>query len=795
MKSKLSILSILISFFAMAAPGEKITQTIRGRVFDQQSQSPLTGVNVFTLGEKQLGTVTDENGYYELKEVPIGRVSLGFSFIGYEPQYLRNLELTGSKELVVNVQLRENTETLDEVEVVADQRKERVQNEMVNVSGRTFSVEETGRYAGSFQDVSRMASNFAGVQRTNDATNDIVIRGNSPNGLIWRLEGVDIPNPNHFGGLGATGGPVSMLNNNVLANSDFLTGAFPSNYGDGVSGVFDLKLRNGNYEKHEFLGQIGFNGLEVGAEGPINRENNSSYLVNYRYSTLGIMSAMGMDFGTGTAVPYYQDLSMKLHFPSTKRGTFDVFALGGISSIEFLDSENEEEEDGGFYSDEQDLRNQVQSGVIGASHQYFYNKNTYSKITAAVSTIRNYTDVDTLNITGDLITPVYRQEFVQDNVQLSAYLNHKLSARHVIRGGFFATMMSYNLLDSTWDGDNDRFRTLRNHQSTDMLYQPYVNWQYRPDDQWELNTGLHSMILQSNGNATIEPRFGATFNINDRQSLNFGYGLHSQRIHPSIQYEQLQRPNGSYVTLNENLPFVKSHHLVLGYEQMLKNRIQFKAETYYQYVYDAVVEREPTAFSSLNAGSFDFTAPDSVTSGGLGYNYGLDLTLEKFMDKGFYFLSTLSLYESQYQGSDQVWRNTAFNGNYVFNLLGGKEFVLGKSKTDAKNRKTLSLDAKVTYAGGQRYTPIDIDESIAAKEERFDWDHPYSEQYDPYFRADIRIGYTISGAKVTQEWAFDIQNVSNHQNPFGQDWDAEKQEVVTTNQLGIFPMALYRITF
>lgn len=794
MKSKLSIISLLL-LFAGVAQGQGITQTIRGRVVDVQSQSPLPGVNVYTLGENRLGTTTDMDGYYELTNVPIGRVSLGFSFMGYEAQVMSNLELTGSKELVLNLQLRESTEYLQEVEVVAGQPRERVQNEMVNVSGRTFSVEETGRYAGSFQDVSRMASNFAGVQRTDDATNDIVIRGNSPNGLIWRLEGVDIPNPNHFGGLGATGGPVSMLNNNVLANSDFLTGAFPSNYGDGLSGVFDLKLRNGNYEKHEFLGQIGFNGLEFGAEGPLSRESNSSYLANYRYSTLGIMSAMGVNFGTGTAIPYYQDLSMKLHFPSTTRGTFDVFALGGISSIEFLDSENEEGEDGGFYSDDQDLRNKVKTGVLGASHQYFFNRNTYSKITAAVSTIRNYTDVDTINLTGDVITPVYRQEFVQNNLQLAAYLNHKLSARHVIRAGAFVTVENFNLVDSTWDVDIDRFRTLRDHKATDVLYQPYANWQYRPDDQWELNMGLHSMIMQSNGNASLEPRFGASFNINERQSLNFGYGLHSQRVHPSIQYEQLQMADGSYVKLNEDLPFVKSQHLVLGYQHLLKNRIQFKAEAYYQYVYNAVVERKTSPFSSLNAGSFNFTAPDSVKSGGIGYNYGLDLTLEKFMDKGFYFLSSLSLYESQYQGSDQVWRNTAFNGNYVLNALGGKEFVMGKSRADKKNRSKLSLDGKLTFAGGQRYTPLDLEQTKATGDEHYDLTRAYGEQFDPYFRADIRIGYTITGKKVTQEWAFDIQNITNHQNPFGQEYDSQKQKVVTTYQLGLFPMMLYRITF
>ncbi len=792
---KTNILLTLFLLTAVSAYSQNLTQTIRGRVIDKQSEVPLPGVNVVTLTEPRIGTITDENGYYQIENVPVQRITLSFSFIGYQPVVLQSIELSSSKELVQNVAMLESTEQLDEVVVKADNEEDRVINERVNVSGRSFTVEETMRFAGSVQDVSRMASNFAGVQRTNDANNDIVIRGNSPIGLIWRLEGMDIPNPNHFGGLGATGGPVSMLNNNVLANSDFITGAFPSEYGDGLSGVFDLSMRNGNYENHEFLGQVGFNGFELGAEGPISRENRSSYLVNYRYSTLGLMSAIGLDFGTGTAVPKYQDLNIKLHFPSSKRGTIDVFALGGISSIEFLESENEEGEDGGFYSDGEDLYNDTYTGVIGASHQYFYNKDLYSKFSVALSSMGNYTKIDTLNQDRDQLTPTYRQSFREDDLQFSAFVNKKFNVHHVVRAGAYVTYKNYNLSDSAYDSGLNGFRTLRDQISTDWLYQPYLNWQYRVSDKFEMNAGLHAMVLASNGSSSIEPRVGMSYKLSLKQSINLGYGKHSQAVPVVILYEKLRLPDGSYISPNENLDFTKSHHFVLGYDLMMKNRLHFKAEAYYQYLYDAVVTQAPGSFSSLNAGGFDFYAPDSVENGGKGYNYGLDLTLEKFMDKGFYFLSTISLYQSQYQGSDEVWRNTAFNGNYVANVLGGKEFVIGKKKSNADKRKTITLDGKVTYAGGQRYTPIDLQQSISEGESVYNEDDAYGAQFDPYFRADIRIGYKVSGKKVTQEVALDIQNVTNSQNPFGVDYNKSTQEVETTYQLGIFPMVLYRITF
>ncbi|MGB0978234.1 MAG: TonB-dependent receptor [Croceimicrobium sp.] len=796
MKIKLFTLILSLSMAGLfAKPGsEEISQTIKGRVLDAQSQTPLPGVNVVVRVENQtFGGSTDMDGYYKIEKVPTGRIDLQFSFIGYETVTLSNIELLGSKELILNTSMRESTQNLQEVVVKAKEEKARTKNERVNVSGRTFSIEETKRFAGANNDVSRMASNFAGVQRANDATNDIVIRGNSPFGLIWRLEGLDIPNPNHFGGFGATGGPVSMLNNNVLANSDFLTGAFPSDYGDGISGVFDLSMRNGNYEKHEFLGQIGFNGLELGAEGPINKEKRSSYLVNYRYSTLGVMAAMGIDFGTGTAIPEYQDINLKLNFPSRKIGNIQVFAIGGVSSIDFLDSENDEEENGGFYSDEEDLRNRVNTGVLGASHQYFYSKKTYHKISVALSSVQNKVIIDTFNIDGSIVSPQYRQNFQRGTLQVNALLNHKFNVNHVLRAGAYITRRNYNLLDSSYSFRRGGFTDLRNLQGSNMLYQPYANWQYRINDEWEMNTGLHTVITPENEQYSIEPRWGMSYRLNPKSSLNLGYGLHSQLPNELLQYSQEELSDGSIYQPNINLKYTKSHHFVAGYQLAFLRSWNFKAEAYYQNIYNAAVDAFPNSYSSLNSGSFDFALPDSAQSTGRGYNYGLDITVEKFMDKGFYFLSTLSVFESQYRASDGVWRNTAFNGNYVWNVVSGKEFVL--SAANSKSRHILTVDGKLTLAGGQRYTPILLELSRSLGEGIFDEANAFSAQYDPYFRADIRIGYKIAGAKVTQEWAVDIQNFTNQDNPFGQSFNAETGEVETTSQLGLFPMFLYRISF
>ena len=767
--------------------------TVRGKVTDAQSGAPLPGVNVYTkvAGEKQ-GTVTGPKGYYELKNVPVGRRSFYFSHLGYEPLRIPQQELVASKDKVLNATLQEASQELATVEVVAAQ-KSRTKNERVNISGRTFSIEESQRFAGANQDVARMASNFAGVQRSNDATNDIVIRGNSPNGLIWRLEDVPIPNPNHFGGFGATGGPVSVLNNNVLANSDFLTSAFPADYGNGLAGVFDLQLRNGNNEEHEFLGQVGFNGFEAGAEGPINREQKASYLVNYRYSTLDVLQKLGINFGTGTAVPRYQDLNFKLHLPTENGGLWEVFGLGGISAIDFLDSENEPGQSGGFYSDDEDLRNRVKRGVAGVSHQYFFDQETYSKVIFSADGTENAATIDTVPPAQEAPVPQYRQEYRRHHLRLHALVNHKIDARQVLRGGFHLARAGIRLSDSIIYPGWGRFRVITDEQGAEWRLRPYLNWQYHLDETLELNAGLHSLFTEYD--QRLEPRLGLTYHLSPKSSLNAGYGLHSQTPAVAQRYRQERLPGGGVQRPNLQTETVKSQHAVLGYRQEFPHDWHLRVEAYYQDLYDALVEPRPSSYSGLNRGSFDFAYPDSVVNRGRGRNYGLDLTLEKFMDKGFYMLTTVSVFNSRYRGSDGQWRSTAFNSQVVANWVGGKEWLLLEKGGAKPSRHILTVDGKLSYAGGQPYTPIDPAASQRANSTVYDQEAAYNQRFKDYFRADLRLGYKIAGAKVTQEWALDVQNLTDRANPFGRRFDAETATVSTINQLGFYPMFLYRITF
>ncbi|NVN96106.1 MAG: TonB-dependent receptor [Bacteroidetes bacterium] len=800
-KIVLIVVYILVSISIVSASNAPIG-TIRGVISDRITKTLLPGASIVLLNSSPLiGTISNADGKFRLENVNVGRVSLKVIFMGYKDVYLNNLTLNTGKELVLEIEMDENVITQQTVEIKASSDKSNTLNKMTSVSGRSFTVEETGRYAGSRNDVARMASNYAGIVGSNDARNDIIIRGNTPSGLLWRLEGVDIPNPNHWGALSATGGPVCILNNNVLSNSDFLTGAFSAEYGNAVSGVFDLKMRNGNNEKHEFLGQIGFNGFELGAEGPINKKNGSSYLINARYSTLEVMEKMGADFGTGTGIPKYKDFSMKLNFPKTKLGSFSLFAMGGISDIEMWDSRKDSTKTKvDFYGGEgYDLTNGSNMIAGGITHTLFFGTNTYTKLIISAASHKFETVVDSLSPVSKIKIPNFRNNFVENYLTASFFVNHKINSRSFVKSGFFLKGLGFSLSESIYNNDDKALRTATDFNGNTWLLQPYAEYQYKFSDVLTLNTGLHAMYYGLNKDYSIEPRAGLKWNLSCNQTLSFGYGMHSMLNSVSVYFRQAKMSDGSFKRLNEDLTMMKSQHFILGYDRNLSEYVRIKAEAYYQYLSHAAVNGgENNYYSLLNEGAnFGYFTPDTLKATGTGYNYGLEFTLEHFLNKGFYYLMTASVFQSKYKGSDEIEHNTAFNGNYVLNVLIGKEFVLGHNLKDKKVRNILGFDLKTTYAGGQRYTPSTVlYDAINSRYYRdYDESKAYSLQYKDYSRTDLKIVFRRNGKKITQEFGIDIQNLFNQTNVYSEKLNQKTGETSYINQMGILIIPQYRIIF
>jgi hypothetical protein len=763
---------------------------LKGIVTDEQSGNIVENISVVidNAGLK-LHAITDAKGNFKIERVPIGRQTIQLTGIGFEEVVIPNIEVTSSKEVVLEIRLKEKVKKLDNVVIKSGKSKSKAINEIALVSARQLSTDEAFRYAGTRSDPSRMAQNFAGVSGSNDGRNDIIIRGNSPAGVLWRMDGIDIPNPNHFSTLGSTGGPVSILNINTLKNSDFLTSAFPSQYGNALAGVFDLKMRNGNNEKNEFLGQMGFNGFEFAAEGPFSKNSKASYLVDYRYSMVAALQNIGLNFGTGSATPYYQDATFKINMPTKKAGTFSIFGLGGESHIHFPP---ESQGNDNLYSSPdgslRDRRFKSLTGVIGLSHTYFFNSGTSGKAIVAVSGFSsNYTEdiVDK----NEAFVPAYYKKIQQTKYTVGYNLNRKFNAQNQLTAGINADVNLLQLKQDYIKNGDTILTNFINSNQTATLLRGFVNFSHRFSNQLTSNLGLYYQHFTLNTKQSIEPRWNLKYQFKQNQSLSFGAGLHSQTQPLEVYFFQSKNNQGQIELTNKNLDFVKSVHGVIGYDISLSKHFRLKSEIYGQYIYNAAVEKTASSFSMLNAGS-DFGFPDktNLVNNGKGYNYGVELTLERFLHEGFYYLLTTSVFQSKYKGSDGFWRNTAFNSNYVVNALAGKEFKLN-SKT------TFGIDSKLTVTGGQRYTPFDINASKNAGYVMYTESSAFSAQNQTYFRWDVKFSYVRNLKKVTQKWYVDFQNVTGRENIYIRTLNPKTGAVSQINQMGFFPNINYQITF
>lgn len=793
---------LFITLSAFTAHGQ--VQTVKGRILDSQADYPLIGASIILIGSDPIiGQVTDVDGYFKLENVPVGRLTLGVQYLGYKSITLPNILVTAGKEVILNVKLEESVEKLSEIVITAGADKDLPINDMAKVSARTFSLEETTRFSGGRNDVAKLATSFAGVSASNDSRNDIVVRGNSPVGLSWRIEGMPVATTNHFATLGTTGGPVNALNTNVLRTSDFLTGAFPAEYGNANGAVFDVNFRNGNTDKFEFTGQMSaFSGLEFMAEGPLRSAKGSSFLVSYRYGIASLAAT-----GT-TAVPFYQDISFKLNFGESKYGNFELFGMGGLSNIDFLGDEIDEAEDL-FANPNQDAFVDNQLGLIGLNNTLRFNKNTFLKTSLGVSTNYNqYLQDNFITDVNDDLLGKYRATNVtnrESRVTFSTTLNKKFSAKWNVRAGILSENYitdfdaedrdnRVNIPDINNDGVPDYFVTTNKLDDTYNVSQIFAQVDHRITDRLSVTGGLHSQYHDFTKDFIIEPRAAISWQVKPNQRWSFAYGLHAQAVPSPILFYDEETAPGQTIKTNSNLDFMKSHHLVLAYDRNLGPSWRLKAETYYQSLFDVPVESTSSSYSILNEGAdFVFEEKGSLVNEGKGTNYGLELTLEKFFSKGYYMLMTTSVYESTYEGSDGIERSTAFNNNFVYNVLFGKEWKFGKG---GKNAWT--FDTKLTTSGGKPFTPVDIDatRANAGREVRMD-EIAFSEKYDQYFRLDMKFGVRLNSSEknVSHQFFVDFQNITNRENEFVRRYNQVTDQINRVNQIGFFPDVMYRIQF
>lgn len=762
-------------FFSGNVLGQNLTQTIRGFVTDADTHGGLIGATVSLQG-LDVGTTTDENGNFRLSEIPVGRYSLEVSYIGYETLVISELLLESGKEMVLEINLKESTSSLKEVVVKALAPNLR---DKIYPSPEVLTVEETLRLPATFFDPARLVLSYAGVASTNDQANHIIVRGNSPNNTSWRLEGVEIVNPNHLGSAGTVtdrpsknGGGVNILSAQLLGNSVFMRGAYPAAYGNILGGVMDMNFRKGNNERHEFTGQIGVIGIDLAAEGPLSKKSKASYLVNYRYSTLGLLGLAGVDLGDEFIT--FQDVALNVHLPMKKGGSLTLFGFGGTSENDF---QSKEKEDWEIEKDIFNINSISNMGAIGLKYFQPINDEWNFNLVAvgsSSSAIRS-AEVDTL---GAAIQPINRDDVKEDKLSIHAFLKYKMNAQARLRFGGVNTLLK---------DENSRKSLVTNSVEAGgsiegTLLQPYMDWSY----SWSkvnLNLGVRSVFFSYNNSSSLEPRGSFQWEIAPQQKLGLAYGLQSQR-----QLSQVYNIGEDLID-NTTLEMTKAHHFSLLYEKSWKG-IRFNVETYYQSIFDVpVAKNESNSFSALNI--FEELVNRELVNEGTGRNYGIEISTQQYFSNNIFWLGNVSLFESKYKGSDGIERDTRFNGNYIFNGTFGKEFPYSKKGRDY----ILGVNIHAVYAGGMRETPIDEIASDFLQQTIYVEEDAFSLRQDDYFKTDLRVYWKRNKKRFNSTLALDIQNITNRKNPSFKYYDTFIGGVEQNFQLGLIPILSYRIEF
>jgi Carboxypeptidase regulatory-like domain len=780
-----NLLIFLLLSQAVSASSQQFAQTVRGVVNDAENKTGVPGVKIVVQDTQNDSTLaigmSDENGKYEIKNVAVGRVRVLFSSVGFKTTVIEDAGLSSAQELILNINLVPNVATLEAVEVLGNGMRGEPINRLAIASTVTITPEQISKYAGSIDDPLRVVTAYPGVIAQNSGFNYISVRGNSPVGMLYRLEGVPVANPNHFGEIGTNGGFVTQFSSALLSNSDFYSGVAPAEFGNATSAVFDFRFRNGNNRKREHAFKASVLGLDLATEGPFSKNSKASYLINYRYSTLGILSKV---IYLGGVEPSYQDLSFSINLPTKKAGTFKIFGVGGLSN--FLLDAKRDSADWEFDGDRVRRVYGTKSGTGGISYYLPVKGNGFFHAAAAYSYGRNFDNSDYLE--DDFEWDLRDQSSYDDaRLTVTADYNHKFGKRHSNKSGVIYTLSRHSYYAQRYDKNVDGLFQWASTDGNGQQIQAFSQSKFSLSDRWTLNAGVHYIHFLLNNKFNVEPRVGLQFEPNLKSKFTLSYGLHSRIENLNFYYVEDQNNPGNM--LNQDLDLMKSHHSAIGYTVMLTKSLKLKTEAYFQYHYD-VPAIDGGTYSVQNL--FNSLPQVDLSNVGSGKNFGVELLLHQFTHKGYYYMFSLAVFDAQYRAGDGVWRNNELNQRYSYNVIAGKEFKL---KDKPKKSRLLSVNMNFRHSGGAWKTPIDLDASELAGWTVFDETVPFSVQQPNLMGLDISMNYRSSKKKVSSECSITLKNIYSNNAVLFELYDTDTKSIRQREDYGLIPVISYTVHF
>lgn len=788
--------SLLALLFCAALPCSGWAQTLRGIVTEATTGEPIIGATV-VLKEISKGTITGTDGDYTISDIPTGRYTIEASYVGFNPMTMHEVLISGNREMVLNFALEEGATTLGEVTVRPTVSKEKAVNQMALVGARMLSMEEASRYAGGYSDPARLVTAFAGVANS-PSDNGVSVHGNAPQSLSWRLEGVEINSPNHFSdafNMGA--GVVSGLNSNVLGNSDFYSGAMTAEYGNALSGVMDMKMRAGNNQSFQHAVQVGTLGVEGISEGPISKKAGSSYLINYRYALTTLSRKIGLMELDGDQADF-QDLNFKFNFPTKHAGTFSIFGVG-MKDKYWLDDPDAPSTWETLYDSEYMESDQTMF-IGGLSHRVYLGKGWNWNTVLMGSYFKNNGDdyfYDINSVDEQNGKPFGKRnhytQMRQKNSQFTATTSFQKRFSDRFTSKLGATYSEYyfdfNLKMAKSLGAQMPAGYVYEADSHTGLFTGYLANSWKMSPYVTFNFGLTSQYFRLNKDVTVEPRAAFQWSPNAKNTLSLGYGLHSKMEKMDVYF--VKDEQGKYV--NKELDLSKAHHLLLSWMYRFNDQLNLRTELYYQSLFDLPVAADGSSYSVINRR--ESYVDRALNNEGKGRNYGIDITLERYMKNGWYGMINGSLFKAEYRDASKRWHDTRYNNSYMAKILGGKEWLMGKRK-----QNVLSVNAKLTLQGGNRYTPADVEASKLLFESglpdvEYQDDKAFTEQYDPMVIVDLTVSYKIAGKHCDHTIAVEALNLTGEKPPYIDYYNWKKNSVVNYDGGLSFPNIYYRISF
>lgn len=754
MKTGFILFLTLIAFSFTAAQTQK--GIIKGKVSDLNSKEYLIGANVLVQGTT-MGASTNENGEFTIPNVPIGNHTIRFSYIGYETIVKTDVVVRPERITFVNVELKQSAFQSDEISVTAGYFQNK---DVSNVNAVNFNAEEIKRSPGSMGDVSRILLAMPSTAKVSDDQNDLAVRGGSPSENGFFVDGISVPNINHFPSIGATGGPIGILNIDFIDNVNFLTSGFSPKYGDRLSSIVDIQYREGNREKFEMQADLNLSGFGGGIEGPL-PGGKGSWMISGKKSYLDIIMDLFFDSG---AMPRMADLQGKVVYDINKQhklSLLDIFA----HNTEDFNSQDAIDLDSDDYGSIENIQN-----TVGLSWRALWNNNFYS-ITSASHSLITFTN-EFFKVSTDELT--YMGDNSEQYVNFRNINYAQLSLRTNLEFGVDFNRAS-GKYDYTRASDTTNLGTVNptfviKNSINPIKAGAFVNLIISPFNKLTFSLGLRNDWYSINNKYLFSPRFSISYDINDVCKIFTNGGIFYQRL-PMVLLSQTEN--------NERLSIIKAYHYGLGLEYLLNEDTKLTLEVYDKEYTDLPLDANNPARSIIDDGlsNNDFGNYLSLYSNGRAYTRGIEFLIQKKLAKDIYGLISGSYFRSRYQGYDGKWYNRVYDNKIIFSLIGGY-----------KPNEEWEFSVRWTFAGGCPYTPYDIENSKAARYGIIDQNRIMEERYPAYHSLHFRVDKKFFFSNQSLDIYISLWNVYNRKNVADYSWNSEKNIQETSTQWGLLPI-------